>query len=329
MERIEVSVIILNYKQEHFLFELINYLTCYSFKIGIEFIIVDNNSIDEKNKNCLAEKASLSGFPFTFLFFDQNFGPSYARNRAVDSAKGTYIQLIDADDWILPQKIELQYQFALKYGSPSFIASRWATVEYTSAPNNYLIIEEKEPEFIAPEILSVIRPDGFTPLMSGLIKKEDYVKVGGLNEEMWLIEDVNFQIRLILEGASFMICPYDQSLFFYRKGQNNSLSQSNDYMFNKNSFNNALMVQNSLLSTKKSLISSELRVFSDIYSNALFKSVAYKDLKWKNDIIDAAKRLGIKFRINGGRIKKLLFNVLGPVKYFKMIIIYHKIKAKG
>lgn len=45
---------------------------------------------------------------FRLIIFDENRGPSVARQQALDEARGEFICFLDADDWYFPYKLERQ-----------------------------------------------------------------------------------------------------------------------------------------------------------------------------------------------------------------------------
>ena len=68
-----------------------------------EIIVIDDGSTDDL-RSFLKEK-----YGDTIVYvYQQNKGLSAARNRGLDEAKGAYIQFLDCDDLIAPEKLEAQ-----------------------------------------------------------------------------------------------------------------------------------------------------------------------------------------------------------------------------
>ena len=84
-----------------------------------ECIIVDDGSTDN---TAAVVKGSIDGDDRFRYFYQPNAGLSAARNSGLERARGTYIQFLDADDVLLPEK--LAEQLAL-------MARKAATVSYT------------------------------------------------------------------------------------------------------------------------------------------------------------------------------------------------------
>jgi glycosyltransferase involved in cell wall biosynthesis len=104
-----VSVIIPCYNQGCYLWESV--ASAYaSYSSDIEVIVVDDGSTDTKTIKCMREIKSF--FPNVEIIHKENGGLSSARNVGIKKAKGTYIQFLDADDILVPGKIDIQVSMA-------------------------------------------------------------------------------------------------------------------------------------------------------------------------------------------------------------------------
>lgn len=99
-----VSVIIPCYNQACFLIDCINSVRAQSYG-NWEAIIVDDGSPDETKE--VAERL-ISIDDRIRLVGKLNGGLSSARNAGIEVAKGQYIQFLDADDAIAPEKLSIQ-----------------------------------------------------------------------------------------------------------------------------------------------------------------------------------------------------------------------------
>jgi len=98
-----VSVVIPTYNRPEYLKRAIRSVLDQTYS-NIEIIVVDDSS--DLNLAPLKET-----FPdITFMKNEQNRGACYSRNRGLQEAKGTYINFLDDDDELFPEKIELQVQ---------------------------------------------------------------------------------------------------------------------------------------------------------------------------------------------------------------------------
>ena len=96
-----VSVIIPCYKQAHLLPQAIQSCIDQTFP-NIEIIVVDDGSPDDVPLNISSFKSRVK------LIRQPNMGLSAARNTGIRHAEGDFLKFLDADDWLLPECIDLQ-----------------------------------------------------------------------------------------------------------------------------------------------------------------------------------------------------------------------------
>ncbi|MNJ97613.1 putative glycosyltransferase EpsH [compost metagenome] len=228
---VDVAIIITHYKQYSYLINLLNYISDNDDLNASEIIIIDDKSLADEDLAKLVK----SHPRYKFYRNEVNRGPSFSRNFGTNISTAKYIQFLDADDWITPEKINVQYQKAVALNFPSFICSDWARVTFESVYQNPELIQTYQPNLQEPTLINILVH--FFPLMSGLILRQDFIDINGFNEEMRLIEDVNLAIRLYNFKESFYYFKSDP-LFFYRVNNPNSLSNSNELEFWKSNLIN-------------------------------------------------------------------------------------------
>ena len=113
-----VSVIIPCYNVEKYLEACISSVWNQSYK-DLEIICVDDGSKDGTAR-LLMQLQKNSPLPMQVVN-QLNQGASAARNRGLTCAKGDYLQFLDADDILLPEKIQHQIDLALENGKPDLI----------------------------------------------------------------------------------------------------------------------------------------------------------------------------------------------------------------
>lgn len=108
-----VSVIIPCYQQGCFLLDAISSLQAQTYS-NWEAIIVNDGSSDDTD--LLANRICKSDSRVQYIS-KQNGGLSSARNAGLDVARGNWIQFLDADDLLLPDKFTRQIEAACSSGS--------------------------------------------------------------------------------------------------------------------------------------------------------------------------------------------------------------------
>ncbi|MCH9023643.1 MAG: glycosyltransferase family 2 protein [Planctomycetes bacterium] len=103
-----VSVVIPAYNIEDYITRAINSALAQTYPPH-EIIVTDDGSTDRT-----AERIKQFGSKVRYIYQD-NAGPSAARNTAIKVATGRWIALLDGDDEWLPEKLELQIELLRKY----------------------------------------------------------------------------------------------------------------------------------------------------------------------------------------------------------------------
>jgi len=175
-----------------------------------EMIIVDDASTDE---TAAAVQRYLGDPRIQYLRNEQNLGPGATRNRALDAAQGEWIAIVDADDWIAPERLEKLARFA-EAQSVEMVADlqvyrtewggvyqvSWAT--YAKPP--------KAPRCYTLEQVITAHPS-FKPLIrrafldAKQIRYPTTIRIG---------EDYAFYMEVLLKGGRFALLP--EPLYSYR-----------------------------------------------------------------------------------------------------------------
>ncbi len=92
------SVIIPVYNSEAYLHKCIGSILQQDYR-DYELILVDDGSTDASRQICEGYAAEHTNIQ---LICQENSGPSVARNRGIDRARGEYITFVDSDDWVKP-----------------------------------------------------------------------------------------------------------------------------------------------------------------------------------------------------------------------------------
>ncbi len=209
-----VSVIIPCYNVQDYITDSVDSVFNQSYK-DIEVICIDNNSKDNTGK-ILAELQIK--YPSLIIDKELKAGAPAARNKGLKLAKGEWIQFLDADDLIMPEKINHQISLYKSQPNLSLIAGLYYNRGVNS--NTDIINSKLNPNKYTA---AFINQCGITS--SNLWKREDIEKVGGWNEDLKSSQEAELMFRLVLRQKEFIFdnIPYT----VIRERESGQISQRN------------------------------------------------------------------------------------------------------
>lgn len=212
-----VSILIPCYNSEQNLSETIKSALAQTWK-NIEIIIVDDGSTD----NSLAVAKSFES-SIVKVISQENQGQSASENRAFAESQGDFIEYLDADDLLAPDKIERQIK--LLGNSDSFVACcEWS--RFYKFPREAIFIPQPLWKDLDPVDWLVCAWERHY-MMHGatwLIPRKIAEKAGAWDERLSLINDFDYFSRVLLASEGVKFCPGART--YYRSGNNTSLSGS-------------------------------------------------------------------------------------------------------
>jgi glycosyltransferase involved in cell wall biosynthesis len=212
-----ITVIIPCFNQARFLDEALASVSQQSFP-DWECIIVDDGSPDHAEG--VVEPWLASDARFRYLR-QANRGLSSARNLGLRHAKGAFIQFLDADDLIEPDKFT-HHMHHIDDGIDVSIAGCRYFHDAEGPTHTRILFHGANPETIirrgdsvdVPEVFQ--RSNPFT-ICAPLYRKRLLERVGGFDESLHALEDWHLNLRCALQGAVFHHCGYaDRSLSLVR-----------------------------------------------------------------------------------------------------------------
>lgn len=213
-----VSIIVPCFNAEKWLREAIESCFQQSYKL-IEVIVIDDGSRD-------GSLEAIESYDGKVIWeTGPNRGGNYARNRGIELSKGEYIQYLDADDYLLPDKIERQVKFLEETGADIV----YGDVNYQYHLGNGEIVQE--PVNISgvsgncKDVLESLLAYGCLPPIAYLFKKSTIVNSIKWDETLKCGQDRDFLISLLIKGAKIIYQPGYYSV--YRKYGNVTVSTSN------------------------------------------------------------------------------------------------------
>lgn len=188
-----------------------------------EIIVVDDGSRD-----VTLEVARRYASPNIQVITQENRGASAARNHALSLARGDYIQWLDADDLLAPDKVAMQMEGAESGQSSRMLLSgawgkfyqRHENAKFT--PNS--LWEDLEPN---EWLFRKLDENLWTPPMTWLVSRTLTEMAGPWNESLSLDDDGEYFCRVLFNSSGTRFIP--ESRCFKREtfGLSNTLTLNN------------------------------------------------------------------------------------------------------
>lgn len=196
-----VSVIIPAYNAQRWLRDAIDSALQQTWP-SIEVLVVDDGSKDDS-----VGIARSYGESVRVLEAQENGGPAVARNRGLQAARGEWIQFLDADDRLLPEKVE---RCIAAVEGPSDVPFCKTEIILEAGFRNYgwwrrsatRWLRIRTPEFDENEPL-LAALTGWAHTNELLHRKSILKALGGFNTQMRWQEDTELKVRLALHGIRF------------------------------------------------------------------------------------------------------------------------------
>lgn len=211
-----VSILIPSYNAERWIAQTLESVLCQTHQ-ALEIIVVDDGSTDKTVD--VAEAFAARGVR---VICQPNAGAAAARNTAFQASRGIYIQFLDADDLISPNKIGCQLLRLLK--APGTVAMcQWG--RFIDNPNNIRLSPGSSWHDLSPvDWLVETWNEGAGMLFPAmwLMPREVVTRAGLWREDLSLNDDGEFFTRVVLSSSGVLFCP--EGTAFYRSGVVGSLS---------------------------------------------------------------------------------------------------------
>ncbi|GEM_PF-1596611 len=172
-----------------------------------QILVVDDASTDSSR-----DLIGRYGGRVTLIPHDLQKGPAAARNTGLKAASGEWIQFLDSDDFIAPDKLSLQVDRIRQDGSDLCVGGWQDCVTTRLGTLYYPDVIPDEPDKLLAGTLSDL---GWIPVMCMLIRRDFLERVGPWREDMMWNEDRNYRYRILRLFPKISVVP--RSLFYYRQ----------------------------------------------------------------------------------------------------------------
>jgi glycosyltransferase involved in cell wall biosynthesis len=292
-----ISVIVPCYNYGHLLFETLDNLRKQTYP-DWECIVVDDGSTDTSSE--VAKKMIQLDARFSYVY-QKNAGLSAARNTGIRHSKGSFVQLLDADDFLESEKFK--NQIAIFQQDPS-LGIVYSEMRYFTSENlqlrRYTISGEDKPwiSFVdsnTPNLLleKLVYANLFV-VNAPLIRKEVLNQIGDFNVALKSVEDWEYWCRCAFQNVKFKFDSKVDSMALVRT-HSGSMSRSINRMMEA-----SLIVRKSLprLIENKGVDVKKLLEINKTKQAYLYKSL-FESYRLDKSIYPAIKNL-----IQFGIIKK-------------------------
>lgn len=195
MTDIQVSVIIPTYNRAGYLREAIDSVIAQSYR-HVEILVVDDGSTDNTRELVHNYTSNIR------YIYQENKGPSAARNNGIKNANGHFIAFLDSDDLWHPDKLAKQVAAFIKNPSLGLLATGYENINTSYEMIKEIVLDDSELKHARRKEIY----KNFFATSSVMVKKTCFDKVGWFNEELHFAEDWEMWIR-ILKYYSFDYIP--------------------------------------------------------------------------------------------------------------------------
>lgn len=259
-----VSIVIPCYNCEAFIGRAIESVFNQTFK-DWELILVNNNSTDGTQHILLDYQQS---HPHKIKVLQElKKGAPAARNKGLAQAKGQWIQYLDADDELLPEKIANQLNI-IKSEDVDFIAGDATLITLSNGEERY----SKRGIYIEDYWIALAKSQlGITS--ANLYRKDSLLAIGGWDEQLKSSQEYDLTFRLLKK--EFDKVGFDTSCNTKIYKSNSSISYNQDIDVTKDIIERRIVLREDIKAYLRSnglLSNTRLRAIDEYIYNELFRN---------------------------------------------------------
>jgi glycosyltransferase involved in cell wall biosynthesis len=170
----------------------------------IEVIVIDDGSTDQSLE-------VIRSFGDTIKWESSaNRGGNAARNRGIALSQGEHIQFLDADDYILPEKIGRQVA-CLESTGADVVYGDWRHQHHEADGSTWL--EDVAVSGTQEDILASLLSGWWVAPVAVLLRRKAVVQIGGWDESLKAAQDTDLMIRLAMAKPRFQYQPGCESIY--------------------------------------------------------------------------------------------------------------------
>ncbi len=188
----KVSVVITAYNSARFICDALQSVADQTYR-DYEIIVVDDGSDDDTG--ALVESSNIG---CTYIY-QKNRGAAAARNVGLKAARGEYINFLDADDLLLPEKLSMQVAYLEAHPEVDII---YGDTEYfyedgtERSPRRFSLGLRTPPYPLSGNMLEVLVINSVFAVHAALVRRSRLLEVGGFDERLLSAEDHDLWLRM-------------------------------------------------------------------------------------------------------------------------------------
>ena len=232
-----VSVIIPAYNAEKFIVDALDSIFAQTYR-PIQIIVIDDGSNDRTAKIVRSYQTSRSSEAIEQIelqyIYQENGGPSKARNSGIKVAKGKYLAFLDSDDMWPQSKLSLQGKMmkrhpevSLLFGDSQRFSETIANTPSMFQANSYGKDFFGNEFYVLDAYKKIITCGNFITTGSVIVRRDALESVGLFDESLKYSEDVDFWLRIALKYP----VAYTDNLCLVRRIHKANLSVDSEKMY--------------------------------------------------------------------------------------------------
>lgn len=250
-----ISVIIPCFNSEEYITRAIESVLNQTYK-DYEIILVDNNSTDDTYNILQDYKKKYSGL--INVFQEHKKGAPAARNKGLQEAKGEWLQFLDSDDELLPDKLKNQIEIAQNSKADIIVG------ECYMYKNVYGKTEIKIRDVKTDNVWKALLTSKLGSTTSNLWRKKAILSAGGWNEIKSSSQEYELMFRMFKQNDNIDFSPILQTIAYVRENSLHKSSDKNRFIqILDNNVNLRLQIKEYLKS--KGTLTKQLEYITDTY----------------------------------------------------------------
>ena len=185
----------------------------------IELIVVDDASSDSTVATVRGKLTAGFKHLWRIIELPENRGPSAARNIGVKAASGAWVQFLDSDDFMAPDKIALQMAYCRL--APADVVAVYSAWRRCHVEDGEVVPEGPlmQPAIAGRAAIALMVGHDRPCNWAGLMRRSALDRVGGFNESLRVWEHEELMLRLAQAGR-LEVVPSEKPLYLWRRHLN-------------------------------------------------------------------------------------------------------------